>query len=378
MATLIRILRFGAQTLYRVLWLLPVRHKVVFLSRQSDRPSRDFEMLVEELLRRDATLEVVVRCRQLHDSFGARLRYLFTVVGHLYHLATARVCVVDGYMIAVSMFDHRPSLTVIQMWHALGAIKRFGLQSAGKPGGRPAHLARIMRMHRNYDIVLCGGEASVDAFAEAFGVPPERVRCMGLPRVDVLESLAAPGASLPKRAAELVERHPLLAEAGRTRVLYAPTFRRTSSTAFPAVIDAFAGTGCTLIVKPHHLESVSLAGEHVVDATGTEITDLLCLADVVITDYSAVAFEAAVMGRRVYFYVYDIEQYESELGLNFDPRTEAPEVTSADIGTLVADIVAGGYPASAAEAIRRRFVCAPAGGCTAAIADLIQGLVGAD
>lgn len=375
MATLIPILRFGAQALYRVLWLLPVRRKVVFLSRQSARPSRDFEMLVAELHRREPSLEVVVRCRPLHDSLGARARYIFTIIGQLYHLATARVCVVDGYMIAVSMLDHRPELTVIQTWHAVGAMKRFGLQAAGRPGGRPARLAELMRMHRNYDIVLCGGEGSVDAYAEAFGVPRGRVRCLGLPRMDVISRNRRPGAELPEGAAELLARNPLLSQEGRLRVLYVPTFRRTSATAFVRLAEAFADTGVTLIIKPHNLETAVLSGAHVVDATGIEVLDLLCLADCVVTDYSAVAFETALMGRRLYFYAYDVDEYERDLGLNVDPRDVASAITFTDAAELVAAVRSNDYPGEARDAFRDRFVSAPAGECTAAIADLIVGLL---
>ena len=41
----------------------------------------------------------------------------------MYHLATASVCVLDAYWPAISLLHHKKSLTVIQMWHALGKIK---------------------------------------------------------------------------------------------------------------------------------------------------------------------------------------------------------------------------------------------------------------
>ena len=46
--------------------------------------------------------------------------------------------------------------------------------------------------------------------------------------------------------------------------------------------------------------------------------DLLRIADYIITDYSAVAFEASILNKPIYFYVYDIEDYKKTRGLNID------------------------------------------------------------
>ena len=55
---------------------------------------------------------------------------------HLLHcaaqLATAEVCIVDGYCIPVSVLHHRKELRVVQVWHALGAIKKFGRQALSR------------------------------------------------------------------------------------------------------------------------------------------------------------------------------------------------------------------------------------------------------
>ena len=57
-----------AQALYALLKLLPQRRKVVFLSRQSDHPSRDFKMLASQLEALDPSIDVVVRCKFIHPD----------------------------------------------------------------------------------------------------------------------------------------------------------------------------------------------------------------------------------------------------------------------------------------------------------------------
>ncbi len=291
----------------------------------------------------------------------------------MYHLATSMVCVVDGYIVPVSVLSHRPTLTVVQMWHALGAIKQFGLQSVGRPSGRSSQVASAMKMHRNYDIVLCGSPAWVPAFAEAFGVEQPAVLPLGLPRVDYLVASAAALAdgSHPEPLQRLVARFPRLADATKTIVLYAPTFRKDSEGAYSAVADAFSDDRFTLVVKPHDLETAMLEGANVIDATGVDVVDLILLADVVITDYSAVAMEVCSAGRPLYFYVYDIDDYSAAHGLNLNPLTDVAEMSSRDIGAIAARVGAHDYNAESAHSFCERYGPPIDGGCTLRIAELV-------
>lgn len=359
--------------------LIPVRDKVVFLSRQSDSTSRDFEALIDAVRARDPRVEIVTRCRMVGDAPWERLLAAFATLGQMYHLAGARVCVVDGYVIPVSLLDHRRELYVIQIWHALGAIKKFGYQTVGKSGGRPARLASAMRMHRNYDLVVCSGEASVPVFAEAFDVDPSIVRPLGLPRIDHLLAHVADARLVPvsPQVAALRARFPILADPSRTRVLYAPTFRKGGNRGYADVIGRFAGDRFAVMVKPHPLESVQVEGPNVADVGDRDVLDILPLCDVVITDYSAVAFEALVVGIPVYFFVHDIDRYRDENGLNLDPLVEVPEISSRNIDD-VARWIESGAESTATGRLRGGYASAADGGCTGRIVDVIMEHVAKD
>ena len=128
-----------AQALYALLELLR-KQPGGLPGRQSDHPSRDFKMLASQLEALDPSIDVVVRC-STSAGFARRSAYLGEVLAQMYHLATSSVCVVDGYIVPVSVLSHPPTLTIVQMWHALGAIKQFGLQSVGRPAD--ARLGRL-------------------------------------------------------------------------------------------------------------------------------------------------------------------------------------------------------------------------------------------
>ncbi len=350
--------------------VLSPRRKVVLLSRQSNRPSRDFELLAARLRESDPALEVVVRCRFIEKGVLQRIGYLFEIVAQMYHLATSRACIVDGYVIPVSVLTHREGLFIVQMWHALGAVKRFGYQALDAPGGRSSQVAEAMKMHRNYDLVLCGGPATIPIFAEAFCVAPEVVEPLGLPRVDHLVAHAGDATAVPTPpiVSAIRARFPLLAKADRTVVLYAPTFRRDRPHRYQEVCEAFSAERYVVVVKPHPLVSADVSGDNVVNAAGVDIVDLLPLAHVVITDYSAVAFEAATLEVALYFYVYDLDEYREAHGLNIDPAEQFGPVTFARIDDLRESVESGGYDRSAVEHLRERYLTVTDGQCTQRIA----------
>src|SRR5262249_34722456 len=109
---------------------------------------------------------------------------------------------------------------------------------------------------------------------------------------------------------------------GRTIVLYAPTFR-TDENGRPAArfeipfdLNRFArqfGTSHVLLIPAHYLSTAvvppGLRGT-IIDVSGIDdVTPLLLLADALITDYSSVMFDYALLDRPVIFYTPDIDDY---------------------------------------------------------------------
>ena len=338
------------RVLYRLFCFFPLRRRIVFLSRQAERPF-DFALLEPALRERFPGHEIAWCCVHEIGRMSVPL-----MLRQLWYVATSELCLVDGYVPAVSLpGSHRGK--VVQVWHAPGAIKKFGYQALDTPAGRSSRAARALRMHRGYDLVVAGMPGAVDALSEAFDVPTEKIAPLGLPRIDYLRSPEL--AELRERRYARAERAVADAFGGeggsRLTVLYAPTFRKGNADALwlehavSALRSALAATGVPvrLMVASHPLETAEEHDERdgvpVAFLHGTPTIDLLHLADYVVTDYSTVAFEAGYAERRVLFYVPDIEEYRVSPGLNIDPLEELPTVSSVDARAL-ADIVVGNVP----------------------------------
>lgn len=359
------LIAWAIKLLYRLFSLFPQRDKIVFLSRQSPRPF-DFIMLESHLKTEFPQMEYVWVC----ISGSARLD-VPTMIKQLWHAATAKVCFVDGYVPAVSIPSAPKRALCIQVWHAPGAIKKFGYQSLDTPDGRSSRAAKTFSMHRGYDYIVAGFPGACAAYAEAFGYPVEKILPLGLPRMDYLAS--AEFKSLRKRHERRVlrrlESQGFDAKEEGPIVLYAPTFRRAPQNPrwLEEAVEGMARelpSNVRLIVSGHPIDGVNVEASDDFTCKVYQLTDIatihaLPLADCVVTDYSTVALEAGYVHKRVYFYTPDIEEYRLSPGLNVDPERELPTLTHLDVselcGAVIGDVSGGGYDIAAFESFMQAY-----------------------
>ena len=329
-----------ANFIYLFFKLLPVKDKVVMISRQSNEINTDFKLLGAELEKQGH--QVVYLCRTLdggaNSGLGTRISYALHMVDQMYHLATSKVAIIDSYCPTVSILKQRKSLTVIQIWHSIGTMKSFGFNIFGKAEASDAKLARTMRMHRNYTFACTAGEASKKGLALGFDIPMEKMRLFTLPRVDLLMDKAYEAEMREKIFAD----YPVLRE--KPNVIYAPTFRKDESSfseAFRGLVEAFDFDKYNLVVKLHPLSKISLKGQEdnpnlIIDRKYSTF-DMLFVGDKMISDYSCVVYEAGVRDIPLYFYNFDMENYDDVRGFDID-YTTLPGYTDRDPVKLVEDL----------------------------------------
>ena len=117
---------FLLNCLYSILKLLPVQKKITYISRQSNTLSVDFSMVIHEMEKRQPEYRNITLIKMIGDSIPEKIGYCFHMIRQMYHVATSEMVVLDTYCIVVSLLNQRKNLKVIQMWHALGAMKKFG------------------------------------------------------------------------------------------------------------------------------------------------------------------------------------------------------------------------------------------------------------
>ena len=332
---LISILKFGLGILYAPIKLFKTKNRIVYLSRQSNDKSLDMRLLEEAVKKECPNTEQVFRLRMIPDGFFGKISYCFSVIGDMYYLATSKVAILDTYSITVSCLRHKKSLKVIQMWHALGALKKFGLQSVGTKEGRDEKVSRAMCMHKNYDYVLAPSKKTAKFYMEAFGCDSSKIKICSLPRVD--DILTDNNAS-----SRFFSENPGLSH--DKIVLYLPTFRDREAYVAEMLKVEFRGLeGYHLIISAHPLFSKIKVEDEFSYSGRFSTYDLMKVADVIITDYSACAFEASVLMKPLYFFVPDYDEYSKERGINVELKEEMPTATFEDAEKLVNSIKSNNY-----------------------------------
>ncbi len=346
---LITALKLFLALIYAPIKLFKAQNRIVYLSRQSNDKSIDMLLLEAEIKKQSPKTQQVFRLRMIPDGFAEKIKYCFGVVGDMYYLSTARVAILDTYSIPVSCLKHKKSLKVVQMWHALGAVKKFGLQSLGTKEGRDEKISKAMCMHKNYDYVLAPSKAAARFYMEAFGCSSDKIKICSLPRVDYILN----GNSAVQR---FYSDNPSFSH--KKLILYLPTFREREAYAADELISEFEDMSddYNLIISVHPLFS-KLKPDEKFGCNGNYSTyDLMKVADCIITDYSACAFEASLLMKPLYFFVPDYEQYIRERGANVDLKAELNDAVFENARDLFSAIKSKNYNFDMLYAFKSKYV----------------------
>lgn len=293
-----------------------LKEKVTIISRQSNEPTLDIQMLADCL--QENKIKTVVLTKKLEKGISEIISFSIHMVKQMYHIATSKVVVLDGYCILASVLPKRKGQKVVQIWHALGAIKKFGWQTVENPDGHSQDVAEIMCMHKNYDYILAPSKVTGSFFAEAFRTPEDKVVYLGLPRIDFIRKNDV------DKNREIVQAYPVIKE--KINILYAPTFRKNAELDMEKLVQGFDFSRFNLIIKKHFLDKGDYTwAENAGAIVDTKFSSLewLRICEKVITDYSALAFEAAILDRELYIYQPDVNAYEHKVGLNIDLSEES-------------------------------------------------------
>ncbi|MFI1187786.1 CDP-glycerol glycerophosphotransferase family protein [Streptomyces californicus] len=223
--------------------------------------------------------------------------------------------------------------TYLQTWHG-SAYKRMGFDETRVRLQNAPQRERLQQAVDRFDHFLVRSEHDVATLARAYRLPEERLLRTGYPRNDALI------AERDRSEAEgRLPRPPLAAALGlddhRRTVLYAPTFRggpgRQRRSRLLLDVREFAerfGDTHTLLVRSHYLESARLPvcppGTVVDVSRHHDTSELLAITDVLITDYSSIMFDFALLDRPVVLFAPDLDTYAAERGSYFDLREKAP------------------------------------------------------
>lgn len=247
---------------------------------------------------------------------------------------------------------------VVQLWHGI-PLKRIGLDSPvtaqvlpGVPGA--VLLRRLLtvlyrRAAQRIQVLPAASHRARGRLESAFGLDDDRVVVTGEPRVDVLSQ----GTREQRRqnAATLLTRTgPLLAD--QRVLLYAPTWR--DGAADPAIPTAAQWVEIVRLLEKH--DAILFIRSHPLGegaysppwSSGrvrmlnsdllADVTPALPRVDVLITDYSSMAYDVGLLAMPVVYLAPDAEQYARERGFYGRYSDVAGDDSATDWETALAQL----------------------------------------
>ena len=354
-------------------------NKVLFLECSRKALSNSFSVLYRTLEEQGGK---TLRCHYLLHTTASRREQRKRCRAFVRDLATAGVLYLDEGTDILSHVPVRAETQVVQLWHGCGAFKKFGRSVAEKQFGASADYMDTHPFHSHYSLVTVSSPDVMWAYEEAMEYPRETgvVQPLGVSRTDVFFDKAF----LDSAKQNLLRLVPQ--SAGKRVLLYAPTFRGEIMDAYsPDVLDlealrAALGNDWVLLCKHHpHVKRrpaiPQSCRDFAFDVTDSmTIEDLLCTADVCISDYSSLVFEYALFERPMLFLAYDLDDYFDYRGFYYDYNDLAPGPIVKDTDGVIDFLqhLDERFDRARVQAFRQKFMSACDGHATERILQYVE------
>lgn len=236
------------------------------------------------------------------------------MIGFMAMYATAHAVVVCDYFLPVASCNKKKKTKVIQLWHGCGAFKKFGYNSFEDIPEK-----YIGNVHKNYSLVTVSGEDAVKHFETAMILGAENViKPIGISYTDRLYDEDYIELCKDKFRFEYPD------ATGKKIVLWAPTFRGEAKKKKrkKGQVDMLPGESYVdLLMQDERYYVIKSLHPHLHKKGAMTSSELLCCADVLITDYSSIFFEFLLMDKPIIFFAADYGEYNSSRGLYLDYKT---------------------------------------------------------
>ena len=298
--------------------LRPRSNVVLFLKENGDEPTENLAAVRDRILERGLGESFPV-AERYRNTFGKR-QNLFSWIKDINAIARSRYIFIDDYCPVFNFIDPNDDTVLTQVWHAGVGFKSVGYARFGISGSPDPYQSA----HRRYDYALVGNGELRDIYAEVFGIEQEALLATGMPRLDHFLDKERHIAA----AQSLLAKYPWMGD-GRV-IVFAPTFRgkgqATAYYPYDSYIDYRAlwemceRTNSYFVFKMHHFveerpEIPSAFANRLKDLSDESLSNLLYVADVLVTDYSSCFYDYLLLQKPVVFYVPDKVEYSATRGV---------------------------------------------------------------
>lgn len=349
-------------------YFIPVnKNKITFISYFDNELTGSFKLISQELKRRNNDYKLVFIIKKFNNALIQKFYYLINFARQTYYINTSAIVILDGNNFPACNIKKKKNTTIIQMWHACGGIKKFGYD-----------VNRRFDI-KNYDYIYVAGDEFKKTFSSAFKMEQSSILSMGVSKTDLLYNKEV----MEEYKEELNNKYPQLKD--KKVILYAPTFRGDGAFDIQYVdldleyIQRCLGDDYVILYKMHpFLEKISLenkCNECIINVNNVDIYKLFSVADILISDYSAIIFDFSILEKPIILYTPDLEKYEKERGFYYDYCEFAPGPICFDEKDLINVISEKGFDIDKSKDMKYKFFDFHDGKSTIRIVNHIESIV---
>ncbi len=315
---------FLVETGLKLLWILPMKkNKIMFVSfsgQYSDSPKYLYKKLVDKYA--DSLEYVWVLKADVSDTdLNLSKRVQPHTLAYFKELLTSKIIITNDYLNTYAPI--RKKQFVLNTWHGGSPLKTVGMVNDDVSEYDKYFFDKHEKKYNAY--ISSSKFMTKEVFRRSFNYKGEIIKC-GLPRNAILfgdHSMAI------KRVQDYFH---LPHEESYGIVLYAPTFRGNfkNSGFLPEsqqfnideclkILDKKFGKKFYFLFRAHHTFNYEFNNPHCLKATDyPDMQELLCAADILLTDYSSCMGDMCLMDKPVFLYTPDLEKYISDRGFYWD------------------------------------------------------------
>lgn len=227
-------------------------------------------------------------------------------------IKSANVILCDNYYAFLSAISFEENVKVVQLWHANGAIKKFGLEAEYAISSSINDKKRYKKVYKKFTNYVVSSEKMAKVFSANYHQSIKALN-FGYHQTDFYMDEDWILKSKKKIKQVLGDKKKIL--------LYAPTYREKEELFIPLSSLKQLSKDWLVIAKlhPHDAFNQEYFNEEdiITNLKDIKLRELLPSVDCLITDYSSIPFEYSIANPngKMVFYCYDFEEYINNVGL---------------------------------------------------------------
>lgn len=306
--------------LFHIFWFFPIKHNCIIFETYSGKQISCNPLYIYRYLKvHYPDMKLIWAVKKKIKSTECDQYIIYNSFQYWYYLLTAKAFITNntpqGYL------PFRKTQLTISTWHGGGAYKKIGVSiSQSKYMYKTGEMIAANTSH-----VISSCKAFENAFNQGYLIDYSKYLKTGMPRNDIFFDQNKMHKTSNKVRINLgIHKDDFI-------VLYAPTWRKSfKNPIFDFVLDCnrlttaikhkYAIDNIVLLFRGHHLLNKLLEEQLIVFpkilnvSSYPDMQELLCSADMLISDYSSTVWDYSFTYRPCFLFVPDLQEYKNDQG----------------------------------------------------------------